>query len=58
MWQDPIVAEIHKFREEYAARFNNDMDAIFADIRKRQEQSSRPCFSFARPKLEAKKNTI
>lgn len=41
MWEDPIVEEIHKWREEYAAKFNYDLDAIGADIRKRQAESGR-----------------
>jgi hypothetical protein len=37
MWEDPIVAEVHRIREQLAAKFNFDVEAIFADIRKRQE---------------------
>jgi len=36
MWEDPIVAEVHRTREMLAAKFNFDVEAIFADIRKRQ----------------------
>ena len=32
MKRDPIVEEIRKLREEYAARFDNDPNAIFEDI--------------------------
>ncbi len=41
MWEDPIVAEIHKWREEYAAKFNYDVEAICEDLRQRQEASGR-----------------
>lgn len=41
MWQDPIVKETRELREGYAARFNNDPDAIFEDILKRQNQTGR-----------------
>jgi hypothetical protein len=37
MWEDPIVAEVHRTREKLAAQFNYDIKAIFADLRKRQE---------------------
>jgi hypothetical protein len=37
MWEDPIVAEVHRIREKLAAEFNFDIKAMFADIRKRQE---------------------
>jgi hypothetical protein len=36
MREDPIVAEVHRTREKLAAKFNFDVKAIFADIRKRQ----------------------
>ena len=37
MWEDPIVAEVHRIREQLAAQFNYDIDAFFADLMKRQE---------------------
>jgi len=30
MWEDPIVAEVHRIREQLAAKFNYDVEAIFA----------------------------
>ena len=36
MWEDPIVAEVHRTREKLAAEHNFDIAAFFADIRKRQ----------------------
>jgi uncharacterized protein (DUF4415 family) len=39
MWTDPIVEEIRRDREAYAAKFNYDLEAIVADIR-RQELGS------------------
>lgn len=36
MWEDPIVAEVHRTREKLAAEFNFDITAFFADLRKRQ----------------------
>jgi hypothetical protein len=36
MWEDPIVAEVHRTRERLAAEFNYDVKAIFADLRRRQ----------------------
>ena len=35
-WEDPIVAEVRRIREELCAKFNFDLAAIFADIRSRQ----------------------
>jgi len=31
-----IVNEVRRARETYAARFNYDLDAIFADLRRRR----------------------
>ncbi len=36
MYKDEILAEIHKYREEYAKSFNYDLKAIFDDLRKKQ----------------------
>lgn len=38
---DPIIAEVRAIRQAYAARFNYDIEAIFRDIRARQEASGR-----------------
>jgi hypothetical protein len=38
---DPILDEIHRYREEYAARFNYDHAAMFCDIKEREEVSKR-----------------
>lgn len=36
MWEDPIVAEVHRTREKLAAEYNFDIKAFFADLRNRQ----------------------
>ena len=36
MWEDPIVAEVRKVREQLARQFDFDVHAIFTDLRKRQ----------------------
>ncbi|MEZ5534931.1 MAG: hypothetical protein R3F02_04835 [Thiolinea sp.] len=41
MTDDPIIEEIHRIREEYAASFNYDIDAIFADLKAKQANSKR-----------------
>jgi len=42
---DPIVEEIRKYREEYAARFNFDLAAICRDLHERTENSGRKVIS-------------
>ena len=38
---DPILAEIRATREAYAERFHGDIDAMLADLRKRQAEGGR-----------------
>ena len=38
---DPIIAELRAVRKAYAARFDYDVEAMFKDIRARQEASGR-----------------
>lgn len=41
MWNDEIVEEVRKARDEYAAQFNYDLDAIFKDLKQQEEKSDR-----------------
>lgn len=41
MKNDTVIEEIHKIREAYAATFNFDLKAIFADLKAKERQSSR-----------------
>jgi hypothetical protein len=45
MTDDPIVAEVRKARDEYAKRFNYDLDAICDDLQQRQVQAGRKVVS-------------
>ncbi|MHC5114004.1 MAG: hypothetical protein ACYTGP_06200 [Planctomycetota bacterium] len=40
-WVDPIVEEVRRARNAHASKFNYDLDAIFEDLRSRQESSGR-----------------
>lgn len=46
MWQDPIVHETRRLREQYADKFRHDPDKIFEDIQKRQHAPDRKLVSF------------
>lgn len=39
MKNDPIVAEIRRHRDRLAAKFNYNLDVIFANVRVRQDAS-------------------
>jgi hypothetical protein len=47
-WIDPIVEEIRKHSDEYAAQFDYDLEAIFLDLRRRQEEEGGEVVSFSR----------
>ena len=47
MYQDEIVEEIHRIREEYSRSFNHDLKAIFADLQKQQAESGREVVDFS-----------
>ncbi|MBI4909139.1 MAG: hypothetical protein HY820_36300 [Acidobacteria bacterium] len=47
---DPIVEEVRRIREEHAAQFNYDLDAIFADYKRIEVESGRPRVSLRRKK--------
>ena len=40
MWRDPIVEEIRRNRQVYAARFQHDIKAICRAAREQQQKSS------------------
>ena len=41
MWQDPIVEEVRKAREEHAAKYDYDLKRIFADLKEQERKSGR-----------------
>jgi hypothetical protein len=41
MWEDPIVAEVRQVRAAHAARFNNDLLAIYLDLKIEEQKSGR-----------------
>ena len=50
--KDPIVEEVRRIREEHAAQFNYDIDAIFADLKRIEAASNRPHVSFEPKRIE------
>ena len=48
MFQDEIVEEIHRNRQEYSRSFNHDLKAIFADLQKQQAKSGREVVNLPR----------
>lgn len=47
MWNDPIVEEVRKAREEHAAKFDYDLKRIFQDLKEQEQRSGRKVVSLA-----------
>ncbi len=46
-WSDPIVEEVRRGRDAYAARFNYDLRAIYRDLKEQEKRSGRKIVSYA-----------
>jgi hypothetical protein len=45
MWRDEIVEDVRKVREEYAEKFNHDLEAIYQDLKKQEREGHRKVVS-------------
>lgn len=45
-WSDPIVEEVRRTREAYAARFHFDLRAIYRDLKEQEKRSGRELVSY------------
>jgi hypothetical protein len=45
MWTDEIVEDVRKVREEYAAKFNHDLEDIYQDLKKQEREGRRKVVS-------------
>jgi hypothetical protein len=46
-WSDPIVEEVRRVRDAYAARFKYDLRAIYRDLKEQEERGGRQMVSIA-----------
>ena len=46
-WSDPIVDEVRRVRDAYAARFNYDLRAIYRDLKQQEKRNGRKVVSYA-----------
>lgn len=53
MKDDPIVEEVRKIRERYAAQFNYDLAALYQDLKRLEQLNPKPHHRLA-PKRVAK----
>ena len=56
-WKDEIVEEVRRVRDEHAAKFDYDISAICADIRRKQDESGRKIVS-NRKKIESRSELL
>ena len=52
MWKDEIVEEVRKVRNEYAAKFDYDLEAIYNDIKEQEKQNQHRVVSLPPKKPE------
>ena len=57
MWEDPIVEEVRRVREEHAAKFHYDLDAIYRDLKDQDERDPRPVVSLPPKRPAAARET-
>lgn len=56
MRDDPVVEEVRRVREEYAKQFNYDLQAMAADLHKREQDHPEKLVTFP-PKPARKRNS-
>ena len=58
MIDDPIVEEVRRIRQEYAARFNYDPSAIAEDLKKKRQLYAERLVSFPPKPAHRKPNML
>jgi hypothetical protein len=56
-WSDPIVDDVRRVRDAYAARFNYDLRAIYRDLKEQEKRSGRKFVSFVEDSAAQQKQT-
>ena len=54
MWQDPIVAEVRKARQEHAKKFGYDLKAIYDDLKSTEQLGGRRVVSLPSKQIPQK----
>jgi hypothetical protein len=55
---DEIVDAVHRVREEYAARFHHDLDAMYRHLKERERQSGRRYVRVRRGRKHPARNRV
>jgi hypothetical protein len=57
MKDDPIVEEVRQYRDQHAAKFNYDLQAIYQNLKEQERRSKRAFMSYSSKRLEAEKSS-
>ena len=55
MKDDPIVEEVRRARQEYAERFNSDLKAVVADLKKHEQEHPERLVSYSPKPLDKRR---
>lgn len=58
MWTDPIIEEIRKYRESFAAQFNFDIRAMGKALQEMEKASGRQVVSFTHESVRENLETV
>ena len=58
MWEDPIVAEVRRVRAAHAAQFNNDLLAIYRDLKAQEQKSGHRFVSYPARRVAPSKKLV
>ena len=58
MWEDPIVAEVRRVRTAHAAQFNNDLLAIYRDLKVQEQKSGHRFVSYPARRVAPSKKLV
>ncbi len=53
MWEDPIVKDVRRIRDEHAGRFDYDLQKIFQDLKQQEQSSGKRYTSYPPKRLES-----
>ena len=57
MWEDPVVEEVRKARQDHAAQFGYDLRAIYNDLKTTEKLEGRKVVSFPSKRIKKEEET-
>ena len=53
MWKDPIIEETRRMKDEYASKFNYNLQAIYQDLKELEKQLPESILVRTQPAIES-----